>query len=207
MTRTRTLDIIANIISILLHPLLITSLACYLVFASGHYIIVFDTGLKSSIITIFFIMTFAIPALTIPIMQYFRIIGNIETDEKKDRIIALSIVAVIYLISWYFMNKVGFPEILMKIINAAIISVTACLIVSAFWKISLHACGLGGLAAFLIFLFWKFGLDVRLYFLLVILASGLAAAARLFLGKHEPIQIYTGWIAGFIFVILSLTLI
>jgi hypothetical protein len=206
MIKSKPLDIIANIISVLLHPLLVTSFACYLVFSSGHYITVFDTGLRNSILLIFFIMTFAIPALTIPIMKYFRFIRNIETDEKNDRITALGVVCVIYLISFYFMNKVAFPEILMKIIITAIISVAACLVITLFWRISLHACGFGALAGFLVFLFWKFGLDVRMYFFFVVIASGLVATARLYLGKHRPPQIYGGWFAGFVFVILSLTL-
>jgi membrane-associated phospholipid phosphatase len=60
-------------------------------------------------------------------------------------------------------------------------------------KISLHAGGAGILVGFL-FAFFLEQQTFALWILPVaILASGLTISARLFLNKHRPIEVYTGW--------------
>lgn len=198
------LKIFANLFSIIFHPILVTSIACFLVFASGHYIAVIDNSIKTSIYFIFVIMTFLIPVMFIPILYYFRLISNIQMDERKDRVLSLFIVAIMYSLSYYFMSRVVFPDILLKLILSSAASVIVCMLISSLWKISLHACGIGGLAGLLIYLNYYFGLDVRFYLILVMLVSGLVGSSRIYLSKHNSLQVYAGWLLGFIIVLVVL---
>ncbi len=207
MNLSKFLNISANFISIVFHPLIITSIACFIVFNSGHYISIIDSNIKTSIYFIFFVMTFLMPALLIPVLYYFNLISKIQTDSQKDRILSLFVVGVLYALSFYFMSRVVFPEILLKIVLSSVVLVFICMFISILHKLSLHTCGTGGLIALLFYLFSDFGLDIRFYLLISILISGLVGTARLMLRKHNSFQIYLGWIIGFIVVFIVLKLL
>jgi membrane-associated phospholipid phosphatase len=63
-------------------------------------------------------------------------------------------------------------------------------------KISLHAGGAGILVGYLLAYFVE-QQQFELWILPVaIIASGLTIAARLYLDKHRPIEVYSGWVLG-----------
>jgi membrane-associated phospholipid phosphatase len=72
--------------------------------------------------------------------------------------------------------------------------VTALFMVINRWiKISMHAGGAGILVGFL-FAFFKEQLIFEFWIIIAaVLASGLTIASRLYLNKHRPIEVYTGW--------------
>lgn len=197
----------ANIISVLFHPLLITSIACIIIFNSGHYISLLDSQLKMSVYYIFIIMTFIIPALLIPALYYLNFIKSLALDEKNDRIAVLLVVGIIYAVSLFFMYKVNFPDILLNIMLSATASLFTCLIISSFYKISLHACGIGGLTALPFFLFLEYGIEIRHFLFLSFIVSGLVTTSRLITKQHTPSQVYLGWLCGFIIAFLILNFI
>lgn len=205
MKLSKPLNILAQTISVMFHPLLISTLACFLVFSSGHYIGVLDNNIKLSIYFIFFVMTFVIPALFIPVLFYFKVISDIQMDVKKDRAFTLFIIGIMYALSYYFMSRVLMPDILLGIVLAASCSILLCMIISMVYKISLHTCGVGGVLALLIFLFTDYNLDIRFYLLIAILGSGLVGSARLCLNKHRIDQVLLGYVLGFacVFIVLK----
>lgn len=197
MPKIKVLNIFANIISIVLHPLIIPTISCIVIFNSEHYISVLDTGIKLSIYLIFFIMTFLLPALFIPVLYYFKVISNIQMNEKKDRSFSLIVTGLMYVVSYYFMSRVAMPDILLKIVLATSVSIVISIFISFFYKISLHSLGIGGLVGFAVFLFTNYNIDMRLYLILFIIASGIIGSARLYLNKHKVNQIFIGWLVGF----------
>jgi membrane-associated phospholipid phosphatase len=73
-------------------------------------------------------------------------------------------------------------------------------IVSYFWKISIHLIGIGGVTGMISALSVKYGIDLLNLQILLLMISGLTASARLYLGEHNPKQVYTGFIFGFLIV-------
>lgn len=190
----------ANFLSWIFHPLLAASIACVIVFNSGHYIGLIENHVKTSIFLIFFIMTFLIPVLFIPVFYYFNMITKMEMDTRKDRVFSLFIIGIMYVISFVFMSRAHFPDILTKIILSSAVSVFICLLTSLFYKVSLHSCGTGGLTGFVLYLAIFLGLNVELFLILIVMISGIVASSRLFLGKHNQSQVYFGWLLGFVIV-------
>jgi hypothetical protein len=198
------LNIYSKSISVIFHPLIVTTLAAFIVFNSGHYLSLVDSGLKNSVYFIFGIMTFVIPSMFIPMLYYFSIVKSLTLDNKRDRVIALSAVSLLYAFCYYFMTTIVFPEILLNIVLASAISIAISALISSFYKISLHACGIGGIVALIISLFLKYNLEMRLFLIMAIIISGMIGFARLFLNKHNPYQIYLGWLVGFSIVFIVL---
>jgi membrane-associated phospholipid phosphatase len=72
------------------------------------------------------------------------------------------------------------------------------LLINRWIKISLHAAGAGILLGFLA-VFSRAQDQFSIWWLLsALLAAGLTLAARLYLNKHSPLEVYTGFILALI---------
>ena len=71
------------------------------------------------------------------------------------------------------------------------------LIVSFYWKISMHMIGVGGMLGALIGVSLAAYVDTALYVILTALICGMVGFARLKLKAHTPAQVYAGFFAGF----------
>ncbi len=196
----------AQIISYAFHPLLMTSLAVIILFNSGHYLSVVNAGIRDTIYSIFFILTFVLPALFIPVLFYFRIITKLEIDIRKERLLPLLSTTIIYALAFYFMKKVSMPPILTRLVFSSIVVLVLSTAITSFWKVSLHLTSLGGLLGFVIYLGINSNLNVLLVGFIIILISGLVGASRLYLQRHNPCQVYAGFLIGFFIVYLTMML-
>jgi hypothetical protein len=204
MQKSGALETIARITGYVFHPLLMASVAVFVLFNSGHYLSVVNANIRDVIYSIFIILTFVLPALFIPVLYYFKVISSIETQIKKEKLIPLMSVIIIYALAYYFMQKVSMPAILLKVIAASIASMIVYFVILFFWNISIHLSALGGLLGFVVYLGINSNLNVLLTGFLVIIVSGIVASAQLFLQRHNPAQVYVGFITGLIVVYLSM---
>lgn len=60
---------------------------------------------------------------------------------------------------------------------------------------------MGAACGFLFILGMKYWGDVRLVFMMMLILSGVLASCRLYLKKHNPLQVYVGFLFGLAFVI------
>ena len=74
--------------------------------------------------------------------------------------------------------------------------------ISYFWKISAHLVGWGGLVGLILILSLRFNTDLMLFLILAILSSGFIGFARLKLEAHNPLQVYSGFLLGFVIMIV-----
>jgi membrane-associated phospholipid phosphatase len=181
-----------------------SSFAVLVVFNSGHYLSVVNPGVRNTIYSIYFILTFVLPALFIPVLYFFGMISKLEIDVRKERLLPLLTVSIMYALGWYFMSRISMPPILINIILAALVTVVASFFVTIFWKVSLHSTGIGGLLGFVFYLANVKDLSVLFMGFLIILVSGMVGTARLYLKRHSPAQIYVGYFLGFIAVYISM---
>lgn len=197
---------LAQIISYAFHPLIMASIAVLILFNSGHYLSIVNAESRDTIYSIFFILTFVLPALFIPVLFYFQIISNLEIDIRKERLLPLFSTTIIYALAYYFMDRVGMPSILIKLVFSSIVVLILCTIITVFWKISLHSTALGGLFGFVIFIGVNSNLNVLLVGFIIILVAGLVGSSRLYLERHNPWQVYVGFLTGIAAVYLTMML-
>lgn len=198
---------IAKIISYAFHPLLMSSFGVFVVFNSGHYLSVINPGIRNTIYSIYFILTFLLPALFIPILYFFGMISSLDMNKRRERLLPLLTVAIMYALGWYFMSRIAMPPILLHIILAALITVISAALITVFWKISLHSTGTGALLGLVFFLANNKNLQVLFIGFLVILIAGAVGTARLYLKKHNSTQVYQGYALGFICVYISMLIL
>ena len=145
-----------------------------------------------------------LPAVSVGLLYRFGRLRDLRIDDRADRILPLAIGALCYLLCAWCLSRVGAAHFLRKLALAAACCEAMCGLVSLRWKISLHLTGMGATVALLVVMNL---LGLRPMFrplLVALVASGLLASARLYLGRHNPWQILAGFGGGLLLTLLIL---
>ena len=189
---------ISKLISVLFHPLVLTTLAIIILFNSGSYIDFLPFNAKKIVLLIVFVSTFVLPLTFVPFYLFQSIIKSIHMESHKERLIPFFISFCLYLFCYYLLYRIGSPETINRLILAGAASILVLFLLSIKWKISAHMVGIGGFTGALIALSFLLKVNMQYYIIASVLASGLVAYSRLYLEAHTPKQIYIGWFTGLI---------
>nr|WP_246628930.1 PA-phosphatase [Algoriphagus marincola] len=155
---------------------------------------------KLRIFYLIVLSTLVIPMLTIFGLRLSGTVKSLHMHTIKDRAIPFSVTTVYFLMTVYFMFKINeLDPILWQSLGVIALVVLVLTVVTFFWKMSAHMTGIGGLVAIVVVLGLKFTNFQVLYpLLLSLLLSGVVGSSRLYLDAHKPVEIYAGFIFGFL---------
>lgn len=193
----------SRIISGLAHPMLMPLYCIYLIFHSNTFLDFTPITLVKAIYMIVFITTVLLPVSCLPLLKSYSFISSYGLIERKDRMIPLALAILSYMLGFYLLLKLPGSNIFARLQLAGIISLVLLLIISYWWKISLHMAGIGGLCALIFTFSIRFSTSLRTLFMISILAAGVLAYSRLKLKLHKPTQIYFGFLLGFTVVCIT----
>lgn len=175
-----------------------------ILFNSGIYLSYVPIELKRLIYIVVFLGTVVLPLTIVPLFLYSKSLHNLLMDERKDRIIPLLIINFLYYLTYYWFNNQAIAPLFRQYMLAITVITFCTLIISFFWKISLHMIGIGGITALVIVLAFSFKVNMLLVLVFVVMIAGLLGSARLKLGAHTPSQVFTGFTLGFILMFFML---
>lgn len=189
---------ISNILSVVLHPLLVPSFFVLIIFHLPVYFIPLQfIRVKYMILLYVFLMTAVIPVLVAFILWRLKLINSLKMGQRNDRIFPLMTMAVIYYLTYYLLNKQGaFPIMNLFLVGSSMLALIT-LLINIYAKISMHLVSWGGFTGALMGLSFLFHLQPFFWIILVLFLSGLAGYARLKGNAHKPWQVYVGYILGF----------
>jgi membrane-associated phospholipid phosphatase len=187
---------LATFLTYLLHPLLAPIAGIFILTRSGTYVADLNNEVINLIYLIIITLTLVLPVCLIPFYLYFKLIRRIEIPENNERLIPMIITLVAYLGAWFLIQRLPVSRLYNRFVLAACISLLIVLLVSYYWKISLHMTGLGGLIGLVLVLSRKLGVDMMMVLVLLIVLSGLAGFARLRLNAHSGSQVLAGFLIG-----------
>jgi membrane-associated phospholipid phosphatase len=191
--------ILAIIISIIFHPLLLTT---YLVMLLGYYfpsmLMIAPENFKI-ILAFVFCFTFLLPAVNMLMFKLFGTISSYTLDSRKERIIPFLAISIIYVVTTFlFYNKLRFSQNF----NYLILLVTVLVVVSAaltlLYKVSVHSLAVWGAIGIILplnkaleqsYLLWPTAI--------ALVIAGVVMASRLYLNSHTPRQVLVGSLVGF----------
>lgn len=212
---------LATIISFLGHPLLILTYVLLILMAVNPFAFgVSDMADPKAVVLALSVFgaTFIIPGFGVALMKPLGLIKSLHMEDKQDRTGPYIICGVFYL--WLFKNLLSnghAPALYAKFVLGATIALFLAFFINIFTKISAHAAGMGGMVVMLLLtaLNWQsasfaipvFNGTLQLSLLalsaFVIVLAGLVGTARLALGAHEPADLYRGYGAGILAVLLA----
>lgn len=193
------LKAIAFLFSVLFHPIFIPVIAvAYLAFLQHGYYTGIPEKEKMMIIARVAVNTLFFPMVTVLLLKGLGFIKSIFLKDRKDRIIPYVATNIFYF--WMFLvflNQAAVPRITTSFILGIFIASSLGLILNSFFKISMHALGMGSFTGLvLLIIFTGYPLGTFLPLMLVLLLSGIVCTSRLMLSDHTLFDINAGFLLG-----------
>ena len=182
-----------NILSIVFHPLWMPVLGTlFILFWSGLYITMLPIDVKRAILLIMGFCTVGLPVA----LFLFYLMRRWYISKRRERMLPLICTAIFYFIAYRTLHSIHTPFVIQKFVLASTIAVFLTSIISAFWKISLHGVGIGGVTGVIAAMTTVSPVILPILLLSIIL-SGVVGYARISLNAHSPSQYYAGVLLGF----------
>lgn len=215
---------VSRLFSVFFHPLfLVYGLVLFAYWIDRYAYFVTEGKEVGAIMIMNFFILVLFPAVGVALLVGTKMISGFTMTKREDRIGPLIITLTCYI--WFFVNvnaNQSFPDSLRFVALGIVLSTGFAFFINNFSKISLHTVGAGSFCTALISLLFLSetsfiliqlplagGFRVSSIFVLFwsIIIAGAIGSARLFLGSHEPQEIYGGYIAGISSQIIALAII
>ncbi len=206
------MTIFSKVISVVFQPLFLPIYAFLLYVTIEHHSTVLIRSEQATvqfnyILSIQILLAVIIPIGSLYVMYRSNIITSMSIPDRKERIPIFIITLFYYLLTYYFLRKIhvsnlDFLGAFMSFLTGVIVLTGLSLLITFFWKISIHAIGISGLAgAFLGFSELLFPIEngegITIINTLLLLLVGVICSARLYLKAHSFLQIIAGITLGF----------
>jgi membrane-associated phospholipid phosphatase len=192
---------IANLVSIVFHPLLLATYL-FMAFVLVDPMVILPPGYNKLaqwlVVLVVCLTTFVIPALSIVMLKFTGNIHSLHLKNRKERLVPFFYITLFYgFTAYYFNRQMLVSEASEAIFILIAIMILAGAIITFFWKISIHSLGMGGASGFMLILAVLYP-DGPVHYLLIltVVFSGFVMMARLQLNAHTPAQVYLGYLLG-----------
>jgi len=194
----------AKILSYLLHPLFLPTYTLLILFfsnrLSGFNIYSGEEAWKTNIelFLLIFIFTLVLPLSISLALKKAGKITSLEMETIEERRLPFMYTAISYILGFILIQReIGqsLNPFLMLVLVGAQFNIVLTLVISHFWKISIHMIGIGGLVG-VSMLMMKLNMQWDNIFYLILFIAGLLAYARLKLEAHTPVQVLAGFVVG-----------
>jgi hypothetical protein len=192
------IDKLAKICSTIFHPLFIPLYGMIIIFSAPTLFGYLPFTVKKLLLLIVLINNVILPISLLPLFKHRNLINSWTLDSRTDRNIPLAISSILYAVTAYIMFRLPVPIFLKSFILSICLLTIIITFINLWWKISLHAVGAGLLTALVIILAFKMYTPLLWYIILVIITGGVVLSSRLRLNAHNPLQIWLGFLAGFL---------
>jgi len=189
-------DFLAKVISAIYHPLLMPVYGLLIIFSVPAIFGYLPFSVKRVVFTIVLINNVLIPLSLMPYFRFRNIISSWSIDNRKERIIPLITTSFFYSVTVYITIKFHIPSFIKSFILASAFLAIAVTIINFWWKISIHATGIGALTALVLVLSIRMHTPLTWFMIVMILSAGLVMSSRLWLNSHTPREVWSGFILG-----------
>ena len=194
--------LLANLLSILLHPLWMPTLTIVVCFGIDPYMSYGFT--REGLLMVYgmvFAMTALFPLTSVLLMRRTGVVKDMTMPTRQERIPAYLSTLVYYGMCYYLLRTRMDNPVTLGIFFGAVIGLLLVLLITLRWKISAHMAGIGGLVGVLVSTMVVDDREAPLLLCALFMLAGLLGTARLVSSDHSPAQVYAGAVLGFATVI------
>lgn len=190
----------ASILSYIFHPIFVPLYAiAFLVYVHPSYFTGFSAKRKLFTVLISAYNLIFYPLLSIVLLKAVGFIDSVFLRTKRDRIIPYMACGIFFFWAYtVFKKQEMYPPIIASFILGIFLAASAGLIANIYFKISMHAIGMGGWLG----LFWVVAQSNSMLMTwpiaVLLLCTGMVCTARLLITDHTEKDIYTGLVIGFL---------
>ncbi len=192
--------IFAYLFSYLFHPLFIPLyVTLFLLYIHPSAFSGFSDAEKKQTVRIVCVNVLFFPLISVLLTKAVGFIDSIYLRTQKDRIIPYILSGIFFFWAYQvFKEQSQYPLLLTTYVLGIFLASSLALIVNIYFKVSMHAIGMGGWLGIFLIIFKSNSMLMTWPLCLVLLLTGLCCTSRLLLSSHKPKDIYIGLIVGLI---------
>ena len=187
---------LAKVISVFFHPLFIPVYVSWFLIYVYPIFPAFTARDKGIFLVRFLVMYTVFPLATVLLAKGLGFIESIYLNTQKDRIIPYVACGVYYFWMWYVLRNQMYPDEIEAFTLAIFLASSGGLLANSYFKVSMHAIGLGVMVAFMLVLAFLAVVPFGFYLSIAILIAGVVSTSRLLTGDHHPFEVYVGLFIG-----------
>lgn len=200
-TQPKVLVVLANIVSVLFHPVFMPLVMAIVIFklAPAGFV-----GLTPKQVGLLFIniglTTVFFPLFSIMLMKPLGFISSYKMPTAKERTIPLMATMIFYFwVSHVFNSMPGVVPFALKVLLLGNFwGIILIFLINIFTKISMHTSTAGGMIGIILVLMMTSSVNFIVPLFVAIIIAGIIGTARMILGAHQRGDIWLGYIIGII---------
>ncbi|MEI2747589.1 MAG: hypothetical protein V9E88_02365 [Ferruginibacter sp.] len=192
--------IFGNFFSYLFHPVFVPLyIIFFLLYIHPSAFSGFSDQEKKQTVLIILLNLVIFPLITVLLLKAVGFIDSLYLRTQKDRIIPYIASGIFFFWGYtVFKEQPQYPPVLTAFILGIFLASSAALLANIYFKVSMHAIGMGGWLGFFLLLFYRNSMLMTWPLCLALLVTGLVCSSRLLLRSHEQKDIYGGLLIGMI---------
>ncbi len=192
-----------KLISGLFHPLLMAGymsaiLAMYFPEAYAPY----PQSMAWRLVLAFVMMTALFPSMAVfGLYKFTSLVTDLELTDRKERLLPFIVLILFYVVAAQtLVFELDLGLIIRVLLFSATVMIGALLLINLKFKISIHAAAIWALAGNSAALCNKFLIiDLLTPTYAIVVIAGLVGTSRLYLGYHQPKEVWAGSAFGFLY--------
>lgn len=152
-------------------------------------------------LTLLFLMTFLLPAVNVGLLRLLGVVKDVAMVNRKERIRPFAMIVLLYAVFTYLLSskfKISLGDNVFNLIIIIDVLVIFSLLITFFYKASIHSVGVWGIIGILLPL--NKVIDDNAIFsatLVALVVAGVVMSSRLQLNAHTPREVLVGSVVGF----------
>ena len=194
------LRVFAQLVSYIFHPIFIPLyVVWFIAYVHPSYLSGFSNGMRLRTVLITLQNAVFYPLFAVLLLKGVGFISSIFLRTQKDRIIPYISSGIFFFWTFIvFKEQALFPRILPSFMLGVFLASSAALIANIYFKISMHAIGLGGLLGLFLIITGTNTMLMTWPLAIALLITGLVCSARLLVTDHTTKDVYAGLLVGLI---------
>jgi len=207
MEVNHTMKRVAELLSVLFHPVFMPLYGLFIIYSSHTLHSFMPAEVKRMIFILVAANNVMIPLALATVLYARGAITRFNARDRNERMILLTFSVVMYSITAFLLMRMQIPGLFrVYFISIAIVTLIT-LVITVFYRISLHASGIGGLMVLIVFMVLLYHNSMVWQLVAVLITGGAVMASRIYLEDHSPSETWAGLVTGMVTMGISLFLL
>ncbi|MCI0523071.1 MAG: hypothetical protein L0Y37_05380 [Bacteroidales bacterium] len=187
---------VARALSVLFHPLFIPLYGLLIIYSSPTLLSFIPFEMKRIIFVLVSANNVILPLSVAAILYSRGAIRTFNARDRNERVLLLTFALMMYTVTAVLLLKIPVPNLFKAYFIAIAVVTLITLVITAFYRLSLHAAGFGGLLSLVGFMILLYNISSTWQLITVLLLGGAVMSSRIYLDDHKPSEVWSGLIAG-----------
>jgi len=198
------LTLAAEVLSVAFHPIFMPLYGLLIIYSSPTLLSFIPPGLKRMIFILAVTNNVMLPLALAAVLWTRGAITTFNARDRNERVLLLTFALLMYTLSAGLLMRMQVPLLFRAYFISLAVVTLITLIITSFYMISLHAAGIGGLIALIVFMILLYDIRTVWQLVTVTVVGGAVMSSRLYLNGHTPTEVWTGLFTGAATMALSL---